>query len=74
MENVVHNPCEETYKRKIAEIRECYYGHRGWVRINNRDAVDCGVSAGTLRVIAKAFGLRVYRHGRHGWVCSRSTN
>ena len=74
METIVHNPGEAAYKRKIDEMRECVAGRRGWVRINFADAKACDVSRSTLEFMAMFFGLRIYRHGRYGWVCARFPN
>jgi hypothetical protein len=71
MQSTQHNPNEAAYRATIDQMRECAAGKRGWVSITHAVAARCGVSLGSLRVMATGLGLRVSRGGRHGWTCHR---
>jgi hypothetical protein len=59
------------YDQYIAECNECAAGSRGFVVCSKVRAENMGLQFGSLKVPAEMKGLKVYRHGRLGYIAIR---
>lgn len=53
------------------ELIECSEGRRGWVSVSKARASRIGADHEVILGCARAFNLKVERHGRMGWSASR---
>ena len=62
----------DQYRIKVDQLREVAAGKRGWVKIGHSEAAACGVSIGSLAMLARSLGLHVQRCGKNGWTAFRN--
>ena len=58
------------FDKLMQEMVECSEGRRGWVSLTKARAASIKIAHDIMLGSARAMGLKVEQHGKHGWSAS----